>query len=350
MRWIFINVFVVSSALAQQAAPPSKVFNPDISANFLGRYRYESRGITDRTDPAHDGLSLDESEIQFTADVDTYFRAAALISLSQEDGTTDFGIEPEEVYFETLSLPRVTLKGGKFKAAFGRHNQLHTHAFPFIDAPMINDDLTTDEGLNDVGVSAAVLFPFPWYSELTAQAIGTGNDVLYNSGNSRNVAGVGSIKNLWDLTDDLTLEWGLFGTAGPNAFDATTLAYGSDLILKWRPAEGGKYKAWIWQTEYIDGKVSGNPAGERLGGIATWFQFQFAQRWWIQAREEYEGIARSNLLPWKIKESALIGFFPSEFSGFRLQYDHIQIENEADRHAITAQVTISIGAHPAHAY
>jgi hypothetical protein len=51
------------------------------------------------------------------------------------------------------------------------------------------------------------------------------------------------------------------------------------------------------------------------------------------------------------KQSALVGFFPSEFSGLRLQYDriHDRARPRID-HTIAFQYNISIGAHPAHAY
>src|SRR5262249_22687810 len=152
------------------------------------------------------------------ADVDPYFHANALISLTQEAGTTDFGVDPEEVYFETISIPLATFKAGKFKAALGKENQLHTHAFPFIDPPLINDILLGDEGLNEMGVSASVLLPAPWFMEVTAQGIGTNNDVLYNPSDSKQMAWLGEWRNLWDVNDDLTLEWNLFGTGGANQF------------------------------------------------------------------------------------------------------------------------------------
>ena len=54
----------------------------------------------------------------------------------------------------------------------GKHNQLHTHAFPFILAPLINLNLLGDEGLSDVGFSTAILLPATsWFSELTLQYI-----------------------------------------------------------------------------------------------------------------------------------------------------------------------------------
>src|SRR6185295_19409236 len=154
-------------------------------------------------------------------------------SVAQKAGTTEFGIDPEEVFLETISLPSVTLRAGKFKAALGKHNMLHTHAYPFIDAPLINQVLLGDEGLNEVGFSAAVLLPSPWFSEFTAQLVTNSNDTLYNSPSSKDMAGVGRLKNLFDLTDDLTMEMGVSGTVGRNMFSKTSSVVAGDLTFKW---------------------------------------------------------------------------------------------------------------------
>jgi hypothetical protein len=327
----------------------SNAFNPDVSVNILGLYSHDIQGSEDRSASFHNGLSFQEAELQLTSDVDPYFRANALFSMAQEENQK-FGFDPEEVYFETISLPILTLKAGKFKAGFGKHNQLHTHAFPFIDAPLINQDLLEGEGLNDMGISAAFLIPVSWYSEITAQAIGTNNPILFNSPHSSDVAGLGYLKNLWDLSDSLTFEWGLYGTRGPNPYESSSFAYGTDLIFKWRPVEGGKYKALIWQTEWLDGEIAGRPKGSRVAGLASWLQYQFAERWWAQARGEHEGLANQGDLPNRTKWTGLLGFFPSEFSGFRVQFDQLSSSGLPTDYAINLQWNISIGAHPAHAY
>jgi hypothetical protein len=296
---------------------------------------------------------LQEAEIQFTADVDPYFKAVALFSVSQEDKVSPrkFGIDPEEVYLETLSLPSVTIRAGKFKMAMGKHNQLHSHAYPFIDGPLINTQLLGEEGLNEAGVSAALLLPTGWFSEITAQAFENSNDTLFNSPTSNDAGGLVHLKNLWDLSDDLTAELGLSGAMGKNTAEKTSSIYGADFTMKWRPAVGGKYHALIWSTEYLQGDRKGM-AQESLGGLATWLQYQFAQRWWIQGRYEHVGFGRSDAAtqPLQNKESVLIGFFPSEFSGIRLQYDHLSTEGSNANNAFAIQYNVSIGAHPAHAY
>jgi hypothetical protein len=355
------------------------VFNPDISVNFLGYARKSNLNTGDsigRTTDVHNGFTFQEAEMQFFADVDPYFRANALFSLSPgadaesidtSSGTptlvktSSFGLDPEEVFFESLSLPVVSVKVGKFKTALGKHNTLHTHAFPFVDAPLINQDLLGAEGLNDTGVSVSSLVPYvSWYMEVTAQAINNSNEILYNSPNSGDVAGVVQLKNLWDLTEDSTVEWSTYATQGNNQLGSTARVWGSDLIYKWRPEIGGKYQALIWGNEYMSGSSPGSgfvvgPSdaqtnGDRLDGLASWLQYQFAERWWAQVRGEHEGFTRSGTLPVRNKESALLAMNPSEFSQFRIQYDHLTASNQPTEHAVTLQWNITIGAHPAHSY
>ncbi len=339
--------------------PPSKgkAFNPDIGVNFLGLFQRGTGISDDRTQVPHNGFSLQEAEFQFSADVDPYMRAVALFAVAQESGAAGYGIDPEEVFLESISLPSVTIRAGKMKLALGKHNMLHTHAFPFIDAPLIHQQLLGDEGLNETGVSAAVLLPVSWYSEFIVQGFSLTNEDLYASPKSGDIGALARIKNLLDLSDDLTMEFGLSGTSGKNQFDRTSSVLGADLTFKWRPSIGGKYHALIWSTEYLNGdrpgrtdSTSGEPT-EKLGGAATWVQYQFAERWWIQGRYEYVGLPHDDAIPFQNKQSALIGFFPSEFSGIRFQYDRIttQGKDNAD-HTFALQYNVSIGAHPAHAY
>ena len=340
-------VLTSTFTLAEQTSTAtSKALNPDISTNFLGLYKFTNRDADDA------GPTLQEVETQFTADVDPYLRAVALLSLAREGG--EFKIEPEEVYTETLSIPGVTFRAGKFKAALGRHNRLHSHAFPFIDAPLIHQTLLGGEGLNEVGGSAAVLMPFPWFSEVTLQGLQSDNEGLFKSGSRYAVVPVAHLKNLWDLSDASTVELGFSGAGGRNQWGETTSILGADLTYKWRPTQGGKYTSFVWSTEFLSGNRAGRPSDDgsppALGGIASWVQYQFAERWWAQTRAEYMGPPLADDSVIQRKYSALLAFLPSEFSGLRLQYSLMDDGSDKMEHMVQLQLNVSIGAHPAHAY
>ncbi len=341
--------------------------NPDISVNFLGLAQHGTAYSGNLKDKPRNGLSLQEAELQFTADVDPYLRANALFSVGQESGSASYSVSPEEVFLETISLPYVTIRAGKFKMALGRHNQLHAHAFPFISAPLIHTRILGDEGLNDAGISASALIPAPWFSEFTLQAFSLRNETLFGYNVAGDVGALARWKNLWDLRDSLTMELGFSGARGKNSRGVVAHIWESDLTFKWRPTESTRQLALIWSTEYLQAKRTGlnqdrtvNVNGsdvtvqdslERLGGVATWLQFQFARRWWIQGRYEYSGLVHSPAVSEATKESALLAFLPSEFSAIRLQYDWIQDKSRPRKdHAIALQYNVSIGAHPAHTY
>ena len=47
--------------------------------------------------------------------------------------------------------------------------------------------------------------------------------------------------------------------------------------------------------------------------------------------------------------SVALGYVPTEFSAFRLQYNLIKVNGETESQII-AQVNVTIGSHPAHKY
>lgn len=330
-----------------------KIFNPDTSINFLSLYQDRNRG-----DRSEDGFSLQEAEIQFMSDIDPYWRASALFSVGKENG--EWGIDPEEIFAETTTIPDVTMKIGKFKAVMGKHNQIHTHAFPFIDAPMINTTVLGDEGLNEAGVSAAGLLSFvPWYMEATLQAISGSSDLTFNGGSNNHIAGVGHLKNLFDVNDALTLEVGASAACGKNHLNANSSIFGGDLTFKYRPTNGGKYTSFQWATEYLNanrGHFENKTAAtsfedlDRVDGMATWLIYQFAERWSGGARYDVVGLVQKGNFAREQKYSALVGFNFSEFSGLRAQYDYSDKGSEVGEHHVALQLNIAMGAHPAHAY
>jgi len=331
-----------------QSAPSSNsLLNPQTSVNALTLYRRSKQQSGFELPITDNGFSLQEVELQFIADVDPYSKANALLSIHPGKKGV-YEIEPEEVYAESTRIPYTTLKAGRFHAALGRHNVLHTHAFPFIDAPLINQMLLGDDGLTEVGVSASTFMPLPWYSEVIVQALQGQNTSLFASKDSNPIAWVGRVRNLFDLSEETTLDFGISGAYGRNQYNNKTTVQGVDLTLKWRPLVGGKYRALIVGTEFLQGDIRGRPDEPSLSGYSLYGQYQFAERWWVQARQE---LARDRFSSDRLlKVSALLAFFPSEFSALRLEYDQTIDTDDLVRHTVSLQGNYSIGAHPAHSY
>lgn len=369
--FVALTLSVVTAPSKSKAGSQAASTNPDLSVNALMLYQNSSRGNSSATsaDPkaTENGLSLQETELQFVSDVDPFWRLNVLLSIHQEksaDGTSvkrEWKIEPEEAYAETLSVPTTTLHLGKLKAAIGRHNLLHPHAYPFIDQPLVNAYFLGDEGFNDTGAAASFLLPIErWFSEVTLQFFSGRSDAVstYFGNTSPNaMVTVAHLKNLWDLGSETTLEWGLSGASGKNSYEKDTGFFGTDLTVKWRPSLFGATRAVIWSFEALTRSLAQTVSTENGKGAWTGLQFQLQKTWWLEARTEYAeriGILDSSTSTtsdlYARKNSVLIGYVPTEFSAVRLQYDILNDQQKTAEQKLSVQFNYSIGAHPAHLY
>lgn len=366
---IVVSLFITSTPLWASTATPLKT--PNISANALFLYRHSNFENEDLS-TTRNGLDLEEVELAFYSDVDPYTTLNVLLTIHPEyelDGAgtsveESFVLEPEELFVTSNIIPSVTLKLGKFKAFFGKHNYLHSHVFPFIDAPVVNENLVGEEGLNDVGASAAILLPTDWYSELTLQYLrGEGENSEFNSSSPNDGVGVAHFKNLWDLTDSLTTEFGQSYAVGNNSLGGKTTLLGADLTFKYRPVVGGKYHSLIFAGEYIHRNLEQQTTVDEVSkGWNVWSKYQFAQRWSLLARYDYfksEGgnsAVNDNALDLGItkKYALAMVFQATEFSKFQFEANvtnaPINSNGKSSEKRIYLQANFTIGAHPAHSY
>lgn len=366
-----LSIFLLLLSLSAEAFAQS-LKTPNVSANALFLYRNSNfhKEDTDVVNPDQErnGFNLREAELQFDSDVDPYTRMSLLLSIHSSyeanAGVVEekWSIEPEEGFVESNAVSDMTLKIGKFKAAMGKHNTLHTHAYVFIDSPLANINLLGDEGLNDVGASAAILLPTSWYSEVTLQYFrGEGENAEFSSPTPGDGVGLVHWKNLFDLSDALTMEFGASYAAGANSLHSTTTLTGADLTFKWRPTDGGKYQSLMWATEYLGRTQSQTGVSDENGsGIATWLQYQFGERW--AALYRYDNLTVENTfdpvsLPDDTSRRSSVGFVyvPTEFSSYKLEYNQRtggvpSATGETTENAVFLQANFTIGAHPAHAY
>ena len=308
-------------AFAQGPVGASTAMNPNIGANFL----MTAQRNTSKT---ANGISFEEAEFSFKSDVDPYLIANMVFSVSpRSDNPNEFGIDPEEVYVDTTFIPKLTLRAGKFYGFFGRHNFLHTHAFPFIDAPLINQALLGD-AINGTGLSAFILLPTSFFSELTLQGY-------------ENFKTLAHLRTLAEINDDSTLELGVSGVS--------QWAWGVDVTYKHRPTDRGQGMRFNLAGEWMSGRLDGystvlNANGTPTQGFAAYAQWEFFARTYLQYRFDDVKSNQTN------RQSVLLAYSPSEFSVFRMQYDQTRAPDAQLEHRVIAQLNVTIGAHPAHDY
>jgi hypothetical protein len=353
-------VMLLSVAAAAGAQTTSSMYsnlaNPAIGMNAL-----VSGQAAHNLDQAY-GLHFDEAEISVISVVDPYWTFVSNIVFAA-GGTVD----PEEVWARSTNIPSIQLKLGNIRGFFGKHGLLHTHAFPFIQAPIVMSNTIGEEGFKDAGAEVAWLSPLPWFAELTAGAyepVGPDGDHPLDLGSSRhdNVPYLGHLKNLVDLNDATTLEIGASALQGRGTDGDRHAAYGADVTFRNVPARSSNRGGWILMGEYLQ-KASypgGSYSREQDGGYAS-FQYRLSQVWWAGVRGER---ARRSFTDFVVDDAGLpvaanvtrgsanVAWTPSEFSFVRLEYSHAKADAGVHRSddRIMLQLSYTIGYHPAHAY
>jgi len=322
-------------------------FNPDIGVigDFQGSYISKGKRNFD--------AYLNETEVSLQATVDPYVRADFFLSFARNPVTHAYGVEVEEGYLTTLSLPaQLQLKLGKFREAVGRINPTHPHALPFIDLPNAYVNYFGEEGLNDEGLSLSWLVPNKkFYQEIIFQATsGQSESPTFFRGDNNRFIYLGHFKNFFTLSDNSTLELGLTGITGPNDSSRTTSIAAADLTYKWKPVQMNTYKSLAWQSEFYYGHANllDNFSVNSLG-LYSFLQYQLAKRWFLTARYDYAQKPYDK----KIVEQAYsltAGWYATEFS--KIELEGKTTDNTIDKRFYQAWLRwiFVIGAHGAHQY
>lgn len=364
-----VFVFILVSEVKAQTDAGTKTLN--VSANGLFLYRNSNFAKEDAS-TERNGFDLQEAELAFDSQVDSYSRFSLIMALHPEyevDAATNlvtqsWVFEPEAAFAELTQIPGAMVKIGKFKAALGKSNLLHGHEAPFVDVPIANTALLGDEGFNDVGVSATTLLPTSWPSDFTLQYLrGEGENTEFNSPTPGDGVGLIHWKNLLDPSETLTIETGVSFAQGGNSLGTTTTISGADVTFKGRSAGGNGQQVWVLAAEYVDRKIPQPGSTDEKGqGYSVWGQYHFSEPWSALLRYEslkVEG-ADAAANPFALnnetttKTSAAVVFAVSEFSSYRVEYDWVRgpanVSGETLEQKLYLQANFVIGSHAEHAH
>ena len=341
-------------------------------------------------DPTRRGFTLQNAELALSGAVDPYFSGQAYVLFSEEH------VELEEAFMLTSALPYgLQAKGGYFLTEFGQINPSHPHTWDWIDQPVINTRMFGGEGLRSAGARLSWLTPLPWFSEvvfglqnaesgetttsfISPDAVGGRPTVPRDVANLEDLLYLARWSNFTDITDSVGVKLGVSGLYGPNSSgsSADTWVYGSDLKLRWRPADN--FRGWpffLWQSEVMkrdytaDAVVAGPNQAPAVAlprailrdyGFYTQALYGFRYGWAAGVRYEFatgngDSVGGRSADPYRDarhRVSPLLVWHPSEYSRFRLQYNYDNATHLPDKDANSVWVGAEIlyGAHPAHAY
>ena len=163
---------------------------------------------------------MHETEVGLQAILDPYARGDFFLSFGEE------GVELEEGYITFTALPAgFVAEAGKMRSAFGKVNTLHNHALPWVDRPLVTDNLVGGEdGINDAGFSLQRILPAPKgiFLEATGQVFrGDSADVFTASAKS-DLSAVAHLRGYKDITESTNLDFGFSYARGHNDSAATS--------------------------------------------------------------------------------------------------------------------------------
>ncbi|CAN5298706.1 hypothetical protein BH24PSE2_BH24PSE2_23300 [soil metagenome] len=400
---------IPAGAEAQQAPQLSgNAFNPAISLILDGKFASyandpESYAISgfllgEEAGLFNEGLSLDESELVISSNIDDRFYGSFTAALATDaEGETE--VEMEEAYLQTLALPEgFTLKAGRFFSDIGYMNVQHAHRWEFADEPLVYRALLGTQ-YGDTGVQLKWLPPTERYIEL-------GMEIMRGSGFPAGGAandGVGAFTLFahtgGDVGTDHSWRAGIsylsteserresdVGAFVPAAFTGDSDMLIADLVWKWAENGNPRQHNFVVQAEYMyrdevgaigfGESVSCNIIGDEIEvpydgeqqGFYVQGVYQWRPRWRVGVRYDY--LAADNDAPDVIsvpglsldlrdsladddrdasRVTLMADWSHSEFSRLRLQVAADRSTGDSDTQLVL-QYIMSLGAHGAHSF
>lgn len=365
-------------------------FNPSIGAILNGRYssfsedrsNFSGFAIGEEGERGKEGFAIDESEFNFSSNVDDKFYGSLTAAIVREDGADK--VELEEAFVQTLpgmGLPKgMNVKAGRSLWTLGYLNDHHSHTDDFADRPLPYR-VFLNNAFNDDGAEVAYVLPTDFYSEIGGGFF-RGDDFPFGGASSSGFDAWSAFARIGgDIGDNQNWRIGAYtlsGDAGERAgngdtvnFTGDTNLYVADLRYAWAPTGNPREQEVTLQGEYFWRSEDGayNDTDAATGDVAFddhstgWYAqgvYKFLPQWRIGYR--YSRLKAPDVPP-GLLGSALDsgGYNPdahavmadwtnSEFSRVRLQYNHEELSRSQNDDQILLQYIMSIGAHGAHKY
>lgn len=350
-------------ASSTQAAAP-RITAPDIAAILDVAFAWFSEDPPEggAHDPSTNGFNFQQLELALTQNIDPFFKFDANLVFSP------FGVEVEEAYATTLSLPAgLQVRAGQMLTRFGRFNPTHPHSWQFATQVLTVQKMFGGEGNRGLGVELSWLAPLPWFVEFVGSATEARGDCCArsflgaDSSPLRSPADLqltGAIKQFFPFGRHWSLAWGLSTALGPNATgnQNRTAIWGTDFYLRYRPT-GSVHRASVsLEIEaLLRRRQVPRDVLQDMGGYAQ-LVWQFRRQWATGARYEVvTGVEGDPVDPeWtrsRRRASAQLTFTPSHFSRIRLQGSHDQSGSGApDSWSGILALEVVAGAHGSHTF
>jgi hypothetical protein len=362
----------MDAPVAASASGNANAFNPALSVVLDGQLSHHTLDPEDYVragfplvgegGPSAQGLSLGESEMTLSANVDDKFYGQLTLAVESEDGEDGIGIE--EAFVDATALPNgLALRVGRFFSNVGYLNSHHAHTDKFADRPLAYQALLGNQ-YGDDGVQLRWVAPTDVFLEL-------GGEVFRGEGAGRGGTGTRSAFVHVGGEAGANAEW-LFGLSGldmqvedgEDGFTGRRRMLVADATWKWAPQGNFKDGGVTLRGEYIVEHRDGDyvdpvdpaldaPWDGRRAGAYVEAVYRINRRW--ETGYRYDRLWADDDGPFAsehdpARHSVMLSWLNSEFSLLRLQYAHDRPTDSDTDDAVTLQYQVSFGAHGAHKF
>lgn len=352
---------------AQQAPPKTQnEFNPTITVFSDILWRLDNKDVIEIEDNGDiirkdDKFLLRETEVDFRAAIDPFADGVFILALEQEV-PGEFEVDVEEGYVRIKSLPfgpweepplGTRIKVGRFLAAAGRQNRLHTH-----DLPQPQRGLTVENFLGEHpyianGASAEAFLPLDL--QLTFEALQGGGFEMAEDGADRpafiaNLSWFGTFADAHDVEIAAIALYGSNDEEGRrqvHLYSLDVLYKGPSLLLSGQVFYGsGEFEEDTDGDGFID--LTGT---NRAWGYFAYGQYKFDKRWYAGLRYDWTEYLE-NRADEARRITPYVSLYVSEFFRFRVAYEFTDsdVKDDDDLHTFLFQLTVVFGSHPPHPY
>ena len=375
--------------------------NPAIAAVLNGYYADFSRpgelrvpgfALGPDADAGKPGFQLQDTDLDVYGNIDPYLYGFLVLTFSGAGG-----VSVEEAFIQTTTLPfGLILKAGRYHSSIGYLNVFHRHADDFIDPPLVYQAFLNGQ-LADDGLTLRWVAPTDVLLELGTELLNGQNWPAAGSTSQGKGTATQFVKLADDLGESASYLLGLSHVdsaatdrrSGGN--DAASHAHGLSFtgtnslnivsfVYKWSPLGNMKYSNFKFQAEVFQGDehgvytvldTTGAPSttaidlrGSQGANRSGWYAqaaYKFWERWRVGLRQSEVNSARlkdpaaagtdlDSTGPLPSISSAMVEYWPSDFSQFRFQYSNDQTIPGRPTDRFYVQYLIALGAHGAHSY
>jgi hypothetical protein len=357
--------------VVQPIAP--NILNPSITVIGDLLYRYDSRAVGEEGERVDNTVNLREVEFDFRAAVDPYANAVVIFAIASEV-PGEFEAEIEEAYVTIGRLPlpfldtpplSLQFKLGRFRTNVGLVNRLHLHDLPWVNRPLVMQELFGNEGYRGTGASMRLLLP--WFDdegavEFSAQVL-AGGGIPVGETEARFPSAVGNLRLVQLIAGAHELNLAgifLFARTDPDG-NLNDFNYAADALYKWQPKSGSDTSSFLlggeaffshrqFVAEPDDPNAPPDTVLNDPIGYFAYAQVQLSRRTYLGARwDDTAALTDASLRARAV--SGYLTWYASEFLRFRFGYEHGFGNAElAERNTAFAQLDFVFGSHPPEPY